>query len=128
MHVPPLKSGGWGEGCTIWLTGLSGSGKSTLGRALESYLKNLSVPCQLIDGDEIRQELCRDLRFSKSDRDENIRRIGYVTRLLNRHGVISIVAAISPYRDAREDVRQKTTKFFEAHVDCPLETLVERDV
>ena len=113
---------------TIWFTGLSGSGKSTLATALAAHLRELNVAHELLDGDEIRRELCRDLGFSKHDRDENIRRIGYVARLLNRHGIITIVAAISPYRDAREEVRAKIPRFFEVHVDCPLEVLIQRDV
>jgi adenylyl-sulfate kinase len=113
---------------TIWFTGLSGSGKSTLASALAAHLRNLKLPYELLDGDEIRRELCRDLGFSKQDRDENIRRIGYVARLLNRHGVISIVAAISPYRHARDEVRAKIPRFFEVHVDCPLDVLIQRDV
>lgn len=113
---------------TIWFTGLSGSGKSTLASALAAHLGILGLDHELLDGDEIRRELCRDLGFSKQDRDENIRRIGYVAGLLNRHGVISIVAAISPYRDARDQVRSKIPCFFEVHVDCPLEVLIQRDV
>lgn len=113
---------------TIWFTGLSGSGKSTLACALAAQLAGLKLPHELLDGDEIRQELCRGLGFSKEDRDENVRRIGYVARLLNRHGVICIVAAISPYRKAREEVRAKIPRFLEVHVDCPLDVLVDRDV
>jgi adenylylsulfate kinase len=117
-----------GRAWTIWFTGLSGSGKSTLARALAEYLDRLSLAYELIDGDEIRRELCKDLGFSKEDRDENVRRIGYVAQLLNRHDVIAIVAAISPYRQARKQVRQKSSCFIEVHVDCPLATLTERDV
>lgn len=113
---------------TIWFTGLSGSGKSTLACAISDHLCSLKLTHELLDGDEIRRELCRDLGFSKEDRDENIRRIGYVARLLNRHGVIAIVAAISPYREARDEVRGKIPRFFEVHVDCPLEVLIKRDV
>lgn len=113
---------------TIWLTGLSGSGKSTLANALAEYLDGYGLPYELLDGDVIREGICRGLGFSKEDRDENIRRIGYLAQLLNRHNVISIVAAISPYRQAREAVRKQIPKFMEIHVDCPLETLVQRDV
>src|SRR6185437_16868838 len=91
---------------TIWLTGLSGSGKSTLANALAEYLDGYGLPYELLDGDVIREGICRGLGFSKEDRDENIRRIGYLAQLLNRHNVISIVAAISPYRQAREAVRK----------------------
>jgi adenylyl-sulfate kinase len=113
---------------TIWFTGLSGSGKSTLAGKLAAYLDKNALPYELIDGDIVREELCRGLGFSKEDRDENIRRIGYIARLLNRHNIISIVAAISPYKQARENVRAKIPKFLEVHVDCPLDTLVHRDV
>jgi adenylyl-sulfate kinase len=113
---------------TIWFTGLSGSGKSTLANALAAHLDQLALPHHVIDGDEIRRELCRDLGFSKEDRDENVRRIGYIAQLLNRHGVITIVAAISPYRDARNTVRRKCPCFIEVHVDCPIAALAKRDV
>jgi adenylyl-sulfate kinase len=113
---------------TIWFTGLSGSGKSTLSTALAKFLKELSLPHEVLDGDEVRRELCSDLGFSKKDRDENIRRIGYVCQLLNRHNVIAIVAAISPYREARDSVRTKCANFIEVHVDCSLQELVKRDV
>ena len=116
------------NGWTAWFTGLSGSGKSTLGRALGAYLVDVSVNFELIDGDEIRRDLCRDLGFSKEDRDENIRRIGYVAGLLNRHQIAVIVAAISPYRKAREAVREQIPQFLEIHMDCPLSTLAARDV
>ena len=113
---------------TIWFTGLSGSGKSTLASALAEHLAESGRRYELLDGDEIRRELCRDLGFSKEDRDENVRRIGYVAGLLNRHGVIAIVAAISPYRAARHEVRSKIPNFFEVHVDCSLDVLIQRDV
>lgn len=112
---------------TIWFTGLSGSGKSTLANKLAEHLDHCSFPHQLIDGDVVREELCKDLGFSKEDRDENIRRIAYVAGLLNRHNIISVVAAISPYRQARREVRKKLPRFLEVYVDCPLETLVRRD-
>lgn len=113
---------------TIWFTGLSGSGKSTLAQALAGRLQRYGLPHELLDGDVIREGICRGLGFSKADRDENIRRIGCIARLLNRHNVISIVAAISPYQKTRAEVRKIIPKFLEVHVDCPLETLVHRDV
>lgn len=113
---------------TIWLTGLSGSGKSTLAGALAEYLDGYALSYELLDGDVIREGICRGLGFSKEDRDENIRRIGCLARLLNRHNIISIVAAISPYRQARAEVRKQIPRFLEVHVDCPLDTLVQRDV
>ena len=120
---------------TIWFTGLSGSGKSTLSKALASHLDMLAKNCrcpwagyELIDGDDIRRELCRELGFTKADRDENVRRIGYIAGMLNRHNILAIVAAISPYRQARAEIRRHCARFVEVHVDCSLETLIERDV
>lgn len=123
MQNPTSSSTDW----TIWFTGLSGAGKSQLARALASHLVAHSLPCELIDGDEVRQQLSSDLGYSKEDRDENVRRISYVARLLNRNGIIAIVAAIAPYREARLKARQAASKFIEVHVDCPLQTLIERD-
>jgi adenylyl-sulfate kinase len=113
---------------TIWFTGLSGSGKTTLARALARHLDLLSTPHELLDGDELRKELCRDLGFSREDRCENVRRIGYVAGLLNRHNIVSIVAAIAPYRDSRDEIRAKIPNFFEVHIDCAVHTLAQRDV
>ena len=118
------NTGAW----TIWFTGLSGAGKSTLALLLAHHLRRLSISHEVIDGDEIRKEFCGDLGFSKRDRYENARRIGYVAKLINRHNVVAIVAAISPYRDVRDEVRAQIPKSIEAHVDCSLEILVERDV
>lgn len=123
QHSSPHRKLAW----TIWFTGLSGSGKSTLARALASRLRSLSISYEILDGDEIRKQICSDLGFSRRDRNENIRRIGYITRLLNRHNVVSIVAAISPYEEMREDVRRRSARFLQVHVDCPLETLIQRD-
>ena len=112
---------------TVWFTGLSGSGKSTLAYALSAHLQTLSVKHKLLDGDEVRQTLCRDLGFSKEDRDENIRRIAAAAGQLNEQGVSTIVAAISPYREARLKARQLCAQFVEVFVDCSLETLKQRD-
>ncbi len=115
------------NGFTIWFTGLSGAGKSTLAQAVAGHLEDVSLAYELLDGDEVRNGLCRDLGFSKRDRDENVRRLAYVANLLNRHGVISIVAAISPYCDARRKARETCQSFVEVFVDCPVKTLIERD-
>lgn len=116
------------EGFTLWFTGLSGAGKSTLAGMAAEELRRLGYRVEVLDGDEVRTNLSKGLGFSKDDRDTNIRRIGYVCRLLARNGVIAIAAAISPYRDVRDEVRGMHERFFEAYIECPLETLVERDV
>ena len=116
------------EGFTLWFTGLSGSGKSTLANLVAEELRNRGHRVEVLDGDEVRTNLSKGLGFSKEDRDTNIRRIGYVCKLLARNGVIAISAAISPYRDVRDEVRTMHERFFEVFVECPLDTLVERDV
>src|SRR5713226_534866 len=116
------------EGFTLWFTGLSGAGKSTLANLVAAELKKRSHRVEILDGDEVRTNLSKGLGFSKEDRDTNIRRIGYVCKLLARNGVIAIAAAISPYREIRDEVRSQHERFFEAYIECPLEALVERDV
>jgi adenylyl-sulfate kinase len=113
---------------TVWLTGLSGAGKSTIADALCEKLAAAGVPFELLDGDVVRTHLSKGLGFSREDRDTNVRRIGWVCQLLNRHNVAAVVAAISPYRDTRDEVRASLARFIEVHVDAPLEVLVERDV
>src|SRR5438874_2661622 len=116
------------KGFTLWMTGLSGAGKTTLTTQLVSELRNQGLSIEVLDGDEVRTNLSKGLGFSKEDRDTNIRRIGYVCNLLARNGVIAISAAISPYRDVRDEIRAQHDRFFEVYVKCPLNTLVERDV
>jgi len=117
-----------GRGFTLWFTGLSGAGKSTLSQAVADELQRRGRTVERLDGDEVRTRLSRGLGFSKADRDENIRRIGFVARLLSRNGAIAIAAAISPYRDVRDEVRREhDAPFVEIFVDCPIETLVKRD-
>jgi len=120
------------RGFTIWLTGLSGSGKTTLARLLINELKERDLKVELLDGDEVRANLSHGLGFSKEDRDTNIRRIGYVSRLLSRNGVAVITAAISPYREIRDEVRRLISRdgieFIEVYVQCPIDVLIERDV
>src|ERR1700694_91877 len=94
------------DGFIIWFTGLSGSGKTTLARILEDEIQASGRNVELLDGDEVRTNLSKGLGFSKDDRDTNIRRIGYVCRLLSRNGVGAVSAAISPYRAGRAEVRQ----------------------
>ncbi|HWP30082.1 MAG TPA: sulfate adenylyltransferase [Chloroflexota bacterium] len=115
-------------GFTIWLTGLSGAGKSTLARGLAAALRERGRRVEVLDGDEVREHLSKGLGFSKQDRDTNIRRIAYVARLLTRNGVVTIVAAISPYREVRDEARQQIGAFVEVYVRCSLEELVRRDV
>ena len=123
-------------GFTVWFTGLSGAGKSTLATALASALTSelagRGLKVEILDGDEVRTNLSKGLGFSREDRDTNIRRIGYVARLLARNGAGVIAAAISPYREVRAEVRQSIESdgaaFIEVFVKCPLDVLVERDV
>jgi adenylyl-sulfate kinase len=116
------------RGFTIWFTGLSGAGKSTLATLLADELRNLGRQVELLDGDEIRTNLSSGLGFSKADRDANIRRIAYVAKLLSRNGVIAITAAISPYREVRDEARREIGDFVEVFVDTPLEVCEQRDV
>ena len=123
-----MTEGSMSGGFTLWLTGLSGSGKSTLARELEPILRERFGKVEVLDGDVVRTNLSQGLGFSKEDRDTNIRRIGFVAHLLTRNGVPVIVAAISPYRAVRDEVRRQIGDFVEVHVDCSLEELTRRDV
>jgi adenylyl-sulfate kinase len=116
------------SGFTLWFTGLSGAGKSTISAILHARLKSLGRKVELLDGDEVRTHLSKGLSFSKEDRDTNIRRIGWVCELLSRNGVVAITAAISPYRDVRDELRSKIANFVEVYVECPIEVLAARDV
>ena len=120
------------KGFTLWLTGLSGAGKTTLAGLLVPELRARGVSIEVLDGDEVRTNLSKGLGFSKEDRDTNIRRIGYVCRLLSRNGVGAVSAAISPYRAVRDEVRRAIegdgAAFVEVFVKCPIEVLARRDV
>lgn len=116
------------RGVTIWLTGLSGAGKTTICQFLETELRRNGHKVEVLDGDVVRQNLNKGLTFSKEDRDENIRRIGFVAHLLTRNNVIVIVSAISPYRQIREEVKQRIVNFIEVYVNAPLEVCEQRDV
>ena len=116
------------QGFTLWFTGLSGAGKSTLSEAIADELRKRGHRVERLDGDEVRQRLSRGLGFSKEDRDENIRRIGFVARLLSRNGAVAVAAAISPYQALRDEIRREhDAPFIEIFVDCPLDALVKRD-
>jgi adenylylsulfate kinase len=115
-------------GFTIWFTGLSGSGKSTITAILERDLRARGHKVEVLDGDVVRTHLSRGLGFSKEDRDTNIRRIGWVCEVLSRNDVVAIAAAISPYREIRDEVRASIGRFVEVFVTAPLEVLADRDV
>lgn len=114
-------------GFTIWLTGLSGSGKSTVSAILEGLLRARGHRVEVLDGDVVRTQLTEGLGFSREDRDENIRRVGWVCEVLSRNDVIAIAAVISPYRAARDEVRARIGRFVEVYMEAPVEVLAERD-
>jgi adenylylsulfate kinase len=116
------------RGVTIWFTGLSGAGKTTITKAIAEKLHSEGYPVEILDGDIVRQNLTKGLGYSKEDRDENIRRIGFVSHLLTRHGVLVLVSAISPYREIRDEVRARIGDFVEVFVNAPLEVCEARDV
>lgn len=116
------------KGFTLWFTGLPSSGKSTLARRVEEVLLERGMNVEVLDGDEVRENLSKGLGFSKADRDTNIRRIGFVAKLLSRNGVVAVTAAISPYKDVRDEMRRAIGRFVEVYVQCPIDVLKERDV
>lgn len=116
------------KGCAVWFTGLSGAGKSTISTLLEQRLIAAGARVEHLDGDIVRTHLSRGLGYSREDRDENIRRIGFVCELLARNGVIAIASVISPYREARDSVRARIPNFVEIYMECPLDVLIQRDV
>ena len=116
------------RGVTVWFTGLSGAGKTTIADKLAPLLRERGRNVEVLDGDVVRTHLSKGLGFSKEDRDINIRRIGWVCEVLTRNGVIAISAAISPYRDIRNEVREMVGDFVEVYAKCPIEVLTDRDV
>jgi adenylyl-sulfate kinase len=116
------------KGFVLWFTGLSGAGKSTVSQVVAERLRAYGAKFEVLDGDEVREHLSKGLGFSKDDRDQNVRRIGFVCQLLARNGVIAIAAAISPYRAVRDELRARIPNFVEVFAECPLEVLAARDV
>jgi adenylylsulfate kinase len=118
-----------GRGFTLWFTGLSGAGKTTIAEIVERELRARFGKVEVLDGDIVRTNLSKGLGFSREDRDTNILRIGFVADLLTRNGVGVIVSAISPFKEARDQVRRNIGEgFIEIFVDAPLEVCAERDV
>jgi adenylyl-sulfate kinase len=116
-----------GKGFTVWFTGLSGAGKTTLSEIVARELRGLGAKVEVLDGDVMRRELSAGLGFSREDRDANIRRIGWVCKLLNRNGVVAIVAAISPFRATRDEVRARLERFVEVYAEAALDVVAARD-
>ena len=118
-----------GTGLTVWFTGLPSAGKTTVAQGLEKRLLDAGHRVEVLDGDVVRRRLTKGLGFSKDDRDENIRRIGFVANLLSRNGVVVLCSVISPYRSVREEVREMHgDRFFEVYVSTPVEVCSGRDV
>jgi adenylyl-sulfate kinase len=119
------------RGATVWITGLPSAGKSTLGGAIEERLVGLGRGAYLLDGDNLRSGLCGDLGFAREDREENVRRVGELARLLADSGTVAIAAVVSPYArmraHARERHEQDGLAFVEVFVDTPVKTCAERD-
>ncbi len=117
------------DGLTVWLTGLPSAGKTTVGRALAERMVAEGRRVEMLDGDAVREHLTADLGFSRADRDENVRRIGFVAHLLSRNGVVAVCSVISPFRAARDDLRAlHDGRFFEVHVAAPVDVCATRDV
>ena len=123
-----VRAPGHAQGFTVWFTGLSSAGKSSISKAVYDKLWAKGYKVELLDGDVVRRHLSRDLGFSKEDRDENIRRIGFMAELLARNGVIVLAAAISPYRQIRDEIRERVGAFIEVYVNAPLAVVEQRDV
>jgi adenylylsulfate kinase len=117
------------KGFTLWFTGLSGAGKSTIADVIVKEFENRNVPVEVLDGDVVRENLSKGLGFSKEDRDTNIRRIAFVADLLSKHGTPVITAAISPYREIRDEARALMNgRFVEVFIATSLEDCEARDV
>ena len=113
----------------LWFTGLPSSGKTTLARVLSDKLRDMGVKVELLDGDEVRKQLSSDLGFSKRDREIHAQRVAYLSKLLSRNGIVSIVSLISPYKMSRQQAREHVgDRFIEVWTKCSLETCMKRDV
>lgn len=127
--MSPVRDTLTGEGVTVWFTGLPSAGKTTLARAVEARLVEQGRKVEVLDGDVVRTHLSKGLGFSREDREENVRRIGFVASLLSRNGVVALCAVISPYRSVRDEIRSwHDGRFLEVHVATPVEVCAERDV
>lgn len=115
------------RGFVVWLTGLSGSGKTTIGMSLQVQLQELGLRAELLDGDEVRRQLSPDLGFTKADREMHARRVVYLSKLLAKNGIITLVSLIAPYRSFREYARREIVDYVEVYVKTPLETCIKRD-
>ena len=116
------------KGVTLWFTGLPSSGKSAIADRLFDILKDRGYRAERLDGDVVRQDLTRDLGFSRADREENIRRVTFVAKLLTRNEIFVLCSFVSPYREMRDRARRAVGSFLEVYVKCPLEVCIERDV
>jgi adenylylsulfate kinase len=116
------------KGFTLWFTGLSGSGKSTIAERVAFKLERRGMAVEVLDGDVVRTHLSKGLGFTREDRDENIKRVGFVCQLLSRHGVVAVASVISPYREARDFNRKRIGDFVEVYTRCPVEVCAERDL
>lgn len=116
------------HGKVLWFTGLSGAGKTTTAACVKTRLQELGRRVELLDGDELRQTICKGLGFTREERLENVRRIVYVAGLLAKHGVDVLVSAITPYREMRAHARKTLPGYVEIYVQCPLEECERRDV
>jgi adenylylsulfate kinase len=115
------------KGFTLWFTGLPASGKTTTAEAVLKELKKYNLKIEKLDGDIFRNNLTKDLSFSKKDRDENLRRVGFVANLLSRNNIIVVASFISPYKKQREYLRKNVYNFIEIFVDSPLSVCEKRD-
>jgi adenylylsulfate kinase len=116
------------QGFTVWFTGLPCCGKTTIADQVATFLKNKNYTVERLDGDIIRQGLTNDLGFSKKDRDENIRRVTFVAKMLTRNNVIVLATFVSPFREQRRNARKEIERFVEVYVRCPVEICMKRDV